>query len=236
MPKDKINIVVSTGAGISKESGISTFRGEDGTWNGMDVEKVATFEGFMEDPERAYDFYENAFGKLIRGEIKPNKAHIALAELEKDPRFNVTIITQNIDDLHEQSGSKSIIHMHGDMKNSQCVASSKLYPIEKIREKCSCCKTPQVLRPNIVFFKEMPHKMDEIYDIVEEADIMLVIGTSGNIYPAAGLPGHLKTYKRNSEVIEFNIEKTGLFGVDKTIIGKASETVPSYVKDMLSKK
>ncbi len=184
-------LIVLTGAGISAESGIPTFRGADGLWEGHDVTAVASPEGWRKDKELVLDFY-NQRRKAVQN-AKPNKGHLILADLEKF--FDVVIITQNIDDLHEKAGSSNIIHLHGEIgKARSTVDSSLIYDIEgwelKLGDKCD--KNSQ-LRPHIVWFGEMVPMIEPAARLVSEADILLVVGTSLQVYPAAGLIHEVKS-------------------------------------------
>lgn len=179
------NLVVFTGAGISEESGLKTFRGEDGLWEGYRVEEVATPEAWHADPERVQRFYNIRRKDCIKAQ--PNKAHLAIVELEKE--FNVQIITQNIDDLHERAGSKNVLHLHGEIRKSQSSVNPNLvYPIqgEELKMGETCEKGSQ-LRPHVVWFGEAVPMMERAFEIVQHADIFVVIGTSLQVYPAANL-------------------------------------------------
>ena len=178
-------LVVLTGAGISAESGIPTFRDSNGLWEGFRVEDVASPEGWHRDPEVVLDFYNQRRKKAL--EVKPNRGHEILAELEKD--FDVTIVTQNVDDLHERAGSTKVIHLHGSLFESRSTKDERLvYPIKgwelKMGDKCE--KGSQ-LRPNIVWFGEMVPLIETAAAIASKADIFLVVGTSMVVYPAASL-------------------------------------------------
>ena len=195
-------IFVLTGAGISKESGLDTFRDNDGLWNNHRVEDVATPEAFTRNPSLVYDFYNNRRRELNNG-TKPNKAHLVLVELEKTLKIN--IITQNIDNLHEKSGSLSIIHMHGELNKVRCIKNEHIHTwTEDLNEthKCSICGSP--LRPHIVWFGEMPLQMDEIHAIALESSLFISIGTSGEVYPAAGYVSLFKEMKKPT--VELNLE------------------------------
>jgi len=178
-------LVVLTGAGISAESGIPTFRDSNGLWEGFRVEDVASPEGWAKDPAQVLDFYNQR--RKRAHEVKPNRGHEILAELEKD--FEVTVVTQNVDNLHERAGSSHVIHLHGSLFESRSTADERLvYPIEgwelKIGDKCE--KGSQ-LRPNIVWFGEMVPLMDTAVRYAADADVFLIVGTSLVVYPAAGL-------------------------------------------------
>ncbi|QNM86891.1 NAD-dependent deacylase [Polaribacter pectinis] len=182
-------IVVLTGAGISAESGINTFRDADGLWEGHDVMEVATPEGFAKNPELVLDFYNQRRRQLL--EVFPNKAHFNLQRLEKE--FHVEIITQNVDDLHERAGSKNVTHLHGELLK---VRSSKnenaILEWKKDLVLGDLCKNKSQLRPHIVWFGEMVPMLDKAIEITQTADILVIIGTSMQVYPAASLVNYVK--------------------------------------------
>ncbi|WP_036816699.1 Sir2 family NAD+-dependent deacetylase, partial [Photobacterium sanctipauli] len=183
------NIVVLTGAGISAESGIGTFRDQDGLWEKHRIEDVATPEGYHRDPALVQNFYNQRRKQLESGTVEPNAAHKALARLEQELEGNVTIVTQNIDNLHEAAGSKNIIHMHGELLKAQCSQTGQTVEWSgdiALDDHCHCCQMPSPMRPNVVWFGEMPIGMDRIHDALLEADLFISIGTSGAVYPAAG--------------------------------------------------
>jgi NAD-dependent deacetylase len=189
-------LIVLTGAGISSESGIATFRDSGGLWEGHRVEDVATPEGWMKNPDLVLDFYNQRRKKAL--EVKPNKGHEILAELEEN--FSVTIITQNVDNLHERAGSSHVVHLHGSLFESCSTRNQDLiYPIKNWElKRGDVCELGSQLRPNIVWFGEAVPKMDIAANIASGADIFLVVGTSMVVYPAAGLidyvPDHVKKY------------------------------------------
>lgn len=177
-------IAVLTGAGISAESGISTFRDSDGLWENFDIQKVASPEGWLEDPELVLDFYNQRRRKL--SEVLPNSAHIYLKELEKN--YEVTVITQNVDDLHERAGSSNVIHLHGELLKSRSENDDSLiYDCPGDINLGDRAEDGAQLRPHIVWFGEMVPMLDQAVKVVEDCDIMLVIGTSLMVYPAASL-------------------------------------------------
>ena len=195
MAKDRLdyrhwhNIVVLTGAGISAESGLGTFRGAGGLWEQQRVEDVATPEAFARDPDLVYRFYNARREHLCGGEVQPNAAHHALADLENLFPGNFALVTQNVDDLHERAGSTRLYHMHGELMKMRCTASGSVFdaPVHFDRDSpCSCCQRAGRLRPHVVWFGEMPIDMDEIYALLADCDLFVAIGTSGNVYPAAG--------------------------------------------------
>lgn len=179
-----MNIVVLTGAGISAESGLKTFRDSNGLWEGHDVMEVATPEGFKKNPGLVLDFYNQRRRQLLT--VAPNAAHIALAHLDK--HHNVHIITQNVDDLHERAGSKNVIHLHGELlKARSCGNENDVKPWTKDILEGDLCKDGYQLRPHIVWFGEAVPLMDRAINLVEKADVLIVVGTSLQVYPAAGL-------------------------------------------------
>ena len=224
------NIIILTGAGISAESGIKTFRGSDGLWENHKVTDVATPEAWQRDPELVLRFY-NERRKQIR-QAQPNKAHLALVDLE--PQYNVQIITQNIDDLHERAGSSNVMHLHGEINQSRSSIDSQLvYQIDDVDMKIGeLCDKQSQLRPNIVWFGEAVPMMDSAIPLMLKADIVLVIGTSLQVYPAAGL-------------LDFTQPKTPTYNIDPnsamlsnddniTIIkDKAGQAVPILVQKLL---
>ena len=180
----KKKLVVFSGAGISAESGVKTFRDSNGLWESHRVEDVASPEGFEKNPQLVLDFY-NARRRQLN-EVEPNNAHLILAELEK--YFEVVIITQNVDDLHERAGSSSVLHLHGELKKARPVNSdSKIIPWQKDLNVGDLNFEGIQLRPHIVWFGEMVTEMDRAMDLVSQADYFLVVGTSMTVYPAAGL-------------------------------------------------
>lgn len=228
-----MRIVILTGAGISAESGIPTFRAEDGLWNNFKVEDVATPDGYKRNPQLVLDFYNNR-----RADVKnanPNAAHEAIARLQNDGRHDVTLITQNVDDLHERGGSPHVVHMHGSLANALCANCGSFYPandIMKLDDKCPECDTAKV-RPDIVWFGEIPYHMDFIESKIAVADLFIAIGTSGNVYPAAGFARAAKMAK--AVTIELNLQAThDTKNFDKQIEGPASIIVPDFVDQILS--
>ncbi len=224
-------IVILTGAGVSAESGIKTFRDSGGLWEEHRVEDVATFDAWERDPELVLKFYNERRKQLY--ECKPNAAHIALAELEK--KFDVQIITQNVDDLHERGGSTKVLHLHGELKKSRSTMDETLvYPIEGWELKMGdCCEKGSQLRPHIVWFGEAVPNILKAAELSSKADIYMVIGTSLNVYPAAGLLGYVPPY-----VPKYLIDPNGneVMGVNNlTIIKeKAGKGVTELVKKLMA--
>ncbi|MDH2997452.1 NAD-dependent protein deacylase [Pasteurellaceae bacterium LFhippo2] len=228
-------VVVLTGAGISAESGIQTFRAADGLWEGHSVKDVATPEGFMRNPELVQTFYNERRRKLFAPEIQPNKAHFALAELEEILGENLLIVTQNVDNLHERAGSKNVIHMHGELLQVRCTGSGKVYQWEKditSEDRCTCCRQPRKLRPHIVWFGEMPLQMNRIYDELFMCDYFIAIGTSGNVYPAAGFVEEANN--AGAVTLELNLEPSVVKNkFQNAKYGKATELVPQFVDSFI---
>ena len=228
-------IVVLTGAGISAESGIRTFRANDGLWEDHRIEDVASPEGFHRNPELVQQFYNMRRQSLLEPKIKPNPAHLALAELEAALGENFLLITQNVDNLHEQAGSERLLHMHGELLKAQCQRTGQVFHFDgaiTAETRCACCQQTQTLRPHIVWFGEMPLYMDEIEDAINQCDIFLSIGTSGNVYPAAGFV-RMANYA-GAETIEINLEPAVNQSAFKThIYGSAGEKVPAWVQTFI---
>ncbi len=203
--KNVKKIGVLTGAGISAESGIPTFRGAGGLWEGYPVDKVASTEGFHEDPVLVWRFYDERRKNIAKAE--PNRAHIVLAELEKS--YDIWIITQNIDGLHQKAGSKNVIELHGNIWRVRCTSCNyREYnydvPLKSIPPQCPRCGS--ILRPDVVWFGEPVYNMDRAFQIAKESDLFFVIGTSAQVYPAASLPFLAKDY--GAKVVEINVEST----------------------------
>lgn len=231
-------IAVLTGAGISKESGIDTFRDAGGLWTRVNLEEVATIEAWHRDKKKVLDFYNETRGSLRAAGVAPNAAHEALARLEKEYDGEVTVITQNIDPLHELAGSRKVIHMHGREGEARCMNCQKVFPTDDDltpASVCPNCKAVGELRPNIVWFGEMPHHLDEINEVLERCGLFLAIGTSGEVYPAAGFVLHVRRYRPRARTVEINLEPTGnetMF--HEHIYGPATRTVPHYVARVLA--
>ncbi len=223
------SIVVLTGAGISAESGIRTFRAAEGLWEDHRVEDVATPEAFERDPVLVQRFYNARRQQLLNG-IQPNTGHIALAEFEKRFTGNFTLVTQNIDNLHEQAGSEHILHMHGELLKSRCSNSGKLYPCTSdltTDDACACCNVSGNLRPHVVWFGEIPLYMDQIEQALCECDLFVSIGTSGNVYPAAGFFQLAKQY--GAQTVELNLEPSNNGShFDQQFYGPATEVVDEF--------
>ena len=225
----KPKIVILTGAGIFAESGLSTFRAQNGLWEGHNVDDVATYQGYLRDPIGVHNFYNMLRNKLQNPEVKPNAAHFALAQLEQTlGSDNVLIVTQNVDNLHEKAGSKNIIHMHGELlkvRNEKTGQIIDYYQDVNYEEN-------KLIRPHIVWFGEMPLQMDEIYDALSNADYFISIGTSGNVYPAAGFVQMANQF--GVKTVELNLEPSLGENLFQTkIYGPASQVVPEYIKKFI---
>lgn len=233
---EKPRVVVLTGAGISAESGIRTFRAADGLWEECRVEDVATPEGFQRDPEGVQQFYNARRRQLRQPEIQPNAAHLALAKLESVLGEHFLLVTQNIDNLHERAGNKRVIHMHGELLKVRCVRSRQVINwLDDITpaDRCHCCQIPEVLRPHVVWFGEMPLGMDEIYHAISEADYFIAIGTSGHVYPAAGFVHEARL--QGAHTVELNLEPSQVGSeFEEKHYGLASQEVPDYIDKLLN--
>lgn len=229
------NIVILTGAGISAESGIITFRSEDGTWANHKVEDVATPEAFERNPELVQEFYNTRRRHLAT--VKPNAAHEAIARLEREWPGEFLLVTQNVDDLHARAGSENLIHMHGELKKARCIQTGTVYDWEgdiSEHDRCACCEEFDTLRPHIVWFGEMPFEMERIYDALQRCSLFLAIGTSGSVYPAAGFVQEVAT--AGAHTVEINLEPSEMDSFfEEKIYGLASQTVPDYVENLLER-
>ena len=257
------NIVILTGAGVSAESGLATFRGPDGLWEGHRVEDVATPEAFARDPALVHSFYDARRARLE--EVEPNAAHRALARLDAEWPGELLIVTQNVDDLHERAGAKRLLHMHGELTSGWCIACNQRFPWEgpmspraarpepveglsssadsgegqsfdKLRTNgniCRVCATEGQVRPDIVWFAEMPYEMERIDEALMKADLFVSIGTSGAVYPAAGF---VQTAKYcGARTLEINLEPSqGSIFFDERRYGPASVEVPKWVDELVA--
>lgn len=231
---DISNIVILTGAGVSAESGIATFRGPDGLWEGHRVEDVATPEAYARDPVLVQNFYDARRRRL--GEVEPNAAHRALARLDREWPGELLIVTQNVDDLHERTGAERVLHMHGELKSAWCLACDGRVPWEGDlgdHPACPGCGAAGRMRPDIVWFGEMPYEMERIDRALMDADLFVSIGTSGAVYPAAGF---VQTARYcGARTLEMNLEPSlGSIYFHETRTGPAGELVPAWVEEMLS--
>ena len=226
------NIVILTGAGVSAESGIDTFRSEGGLWEQHRVEDVATPEGFASDPELVLRFYD--MRRAAIQEKLPNPAHEALAKLDREWPGELLIVTQNVDDLHERAGARRVLHMHGTHLNAWCTSCDIRSPWRGAlidRPPCPVCQA-RTLRPDVVWFGEMPYRMGEIYAALRTCDLFVSIGTSGAVYPAAGFVQN--AVELGAETLELNLERSqGSAMFHETRLGPASELVPAWTQEML---
>lgn len=227
-------IVILTGAGISADSGIDTFRDKDGLWAKVDYREVATPEGFAANPHRVHEFYNDRRRGLTR--VAPNPAHFALARLEKDFSGDVLLVTQNIDDLHERGGSKKPVHMHGELARALCANCGNRHDWPgdlSVDTRCPSCASAGYLRPDVVWFGEMPYHMEKIYAALNAADLFVSIGTSGSVYPAAQFVQEAR--RAGAHTVELNLEPSdGIDDFAEAIHGRASEIVPDYVARTLA--
>lgn len=230
-----MRVVVLTGAGISAESGIRTFRASDGLWEEHLIEDVASPEGFAHDPELVYRFYNARRRQLMQPDIKPNAAHVALAKLERALGDDFLLVTQNIDDLHKRSGSLRVLPMHGELRKTRCTACLGLADWDADFDAstvCPVCSRSGGLRPHVVWFGEMPLYMDEIYASLVQCDVFAAIGTSGNVYPAAGFVEVAQG--AGAQTVEINLEPSNIASAfHDQRYGKATETVPVWVEQIL---
>ena len=228
------NIVILTGAGISAESGIDTFRDAGGLWEQHRVEDVATPEGFARNPNLVLRFYDMRREALRN--VLPNAAHEALARLDAEwKNGDLLIVTQNVDDLHERAGARRVLHMHGELKSALCRSCEMRSPWDAPMSDyppCPVCRAP-MLRPDVVWFGEMPYRMDRIYQAIREADLFVSIGTSGAVYPAAGFVRDAR--ELGAQTLELNLERSeGSHWFHESRQGRAGDLVPAWVNEILA--
>lgn len=227
-------IVVLSGAGLSAESGLATFRDENGIWKQYDYRDVATPEGFQRNPHLVYEFYNSR--RKNASKAHPNQAHQALAKLQKNYPGEVLIVTQNVDNLHEQAGSTDLIHMHGDMQTLVCTHCDAILPwTSELSDDLTCpeCELTGGLRPHVVWFGEMPFEMDRIADALSKCDLFVSIGTSGNVYPAAGFVA--AATHAGAHTVELNLEPScAASDFCECHHGRATEIVPAFVEHLMS--
>ncbi|PCI49338.1 MAG: NAD-dependent protein deacylase [Alphaproteobacteria bacterium] len=227
------NIIILTGAGISAESGLATFRNKGGIWKKYDLMKLATPEAFASNPDLVHEFYNARRSGLKK--VNPNAAHYALARLDEKYPGNITLITQNVDPLHERAGSRNLLHMHGELNKARCVSCHSICPWFNdlfSQSICPGCGKAGNMRPHIVWFGEIPFHIEQINIRLAQCDLFISIGTSGNVYPAAGFVQAAQDF--GAETVELNLEPTdsrNLFSVAH--YGKATEIVPEYVADLI---
>lgn len=232
MSAELSSVVILTGAGISAESGIDTFRDAGGLWENHDVYDVATPEGFARDPDLVLRFYDERRAALAK--VEPNAAHRALVRLQKAFSGELLLVTQNVDDLHERAGFEGVCHMHGELKSALCTACGARSPwVSSMRERppCPVCEAPS-LRPDVVWFGEMPYHIHRIEKALARCDLFVSIGTSGAVYPAAGFVSQANAM--GAQTLELNLEPsegTSLF--QEARHGPASQLVPLWVEDVL---
>ena len=227
------NIVILTGAGISAESGLATFRGPDGLWEGQRVEDICTPRALARDRGLVLDFYDRRRRALA--EVAPNAAHSAVARLDAEWPGELLIVTQNVDDLHERAGAARMLHMHGELLSALCEACNERVAFAGDMlpgPPCAGC-SQRTLRPDIVFFGEMPYAMDRIERAIAEADLFVSIGTSGAVYPAAGFVQGAR--HAGARTLELNLERSaGSDYFDETRLGPAGALVPAWVEEVLA--
>ena len=232
-----MNVFVLTGAGVSAESGLGTFRDEGGLWSEYDLEEVATPEGFARDPARVHAFYNRRRANLAGA--RPNAAHAALARLERELAARggaLFLCTQNVDDLHEQAGSRRVVHMHGELKRTRCHACGHSHADAaelSLERACPGCGRAGALRPDVVWFGETPVRLDAIYQALAEADLFCAVGTSGAVYPAAGFVAEARS--AGVRTCELNLQPSdNAWMFDERRYGPAGDIVPAWVDDVLS--
>lgn len=230
-------IFILTGAGVSAESGLSTFRDKGGIWAKYDLQEVASIQGYERNPSFVLDFYN--MRRDTHKDVAPNAAHIALAQLEEAWTARggrVTLCTQNVDNLHERAGSKRVLHMHGEIAKARCHDCGNVVPYDgdlSVNLGCAACGRTGGMRPHVVWFGETPLEMDTIYEDLSTADLFVSIGTSGNVYPAAGFVA--AAHSAGIPTMEINLEPSEnahLF--DLARYGKASEATPAWVAEMVA--
>jgi NAD-dependent deacetylase len=229
-------IVILTGAGISAESGLGTFRDKDGLWTKVRLEDVATPEGFARDPDFVHAFYNQRRAGVMAA--VPNAAHQALARLEAEHPGEVLVVTQNVDDLHEKAGTRNLIHMHGEMAKARCDHCGDVVPWNadlSTALACGACARTGGMRPHVVWFGEMPFDMERIHEELAQCDLFVSVGTSGNVYPAAGFVSDVRR-RRRARTVELNLEPSEGFSLfEERIYGPATEIVPAWVEGLLAK-
>jgi len=233
-----MNIFVLTGAGVSAESGLGTFRDAGGLWSMYDLREVATPEGFARDPARVHAFYN--MRRRVHRDARPNAAHHALARLERElpgRGGRLTLVTQNVDRLHEMGGSCDVIHMHGEALKVRCLSCAHVEAWAddlSAEDACAACGRRGGLRPDVVWFGEIPMHLERIHDELGRADLFVAIGTSGTVYPAAGFVAHAR--RAGVPTLEINLEPSEAAPVfDQGLYGPATETVPAWVESVLAR-
>ena len=226
------HIFILTGAGVSAESGLGTFRDKDGLWTRYDLAEVASPEGYRRNPARVLDFYSLRRANCLSA--NPNPAHAALARLQRDYPGKVTLVTQNIDDLHERAGA-SAIHMHGEILRALCAGCGHRWDWTGrmvLEDVCPDCGHAGTVRPDVVWFGEIPYHMDEIAGLLADCDLFVSIGTSGAVYPAAGFVA--EAWRNGARTLEINLEAPANLALfDDRLLGPASQSVPRWVDGLL---
>lgn len=234
MSRAPSSIVILTGAGISAESGISTFRDPDGIWAKVDYREVATPQGFAANPVRVHEFYNWRRRNVLT--VEPNAAHAALARLEREFSGEFLLVTQNVDSLHERAGSTRLIHMHGQHDRALCAACGQRSAWQgdmSLASACPSCRQAGHMRPDVVWFGETPYQMDRIFQALSACDMFISIGTSGNVYPAAGFVQEARA--AGARTVELNLEPSqGAGFFDEAEHGPATRIVPAYVERLLA--
>ncbi len=230
------SVVVLTGAGISAESGLKTFRDNNGLWENHRVEDVATPEAFERNPELVYRFYNERRAQLIGTEVSPNAAHRALVKLEEVLGDRFLLVTQNVDNLHEKAGSQRVIHMHGELLSARCVKTGQRFYTEAAFDEhssCQCCQPANAIRPDIVWFGEIPMEMDTIGQHLSHSTLFIAIGTSGQVYPAANF--YHVAAQSGAKTVELNLEASGgASHFDEVVTGPATQVVPQFIDNLIS--
>ncbi|MBV9084006.1 MAG: NAD-dependent deacylase [Acidobacteriaceae bacterium] len=231
------SIVVLTGAGISRESGLDTFRDRDGIWANVNIEDVATPAAFRRNPALVHSFYNARRRQLLSPAVRPNAAHTALTELQRSWSGDVLVVTQNIDDLHERGGTTDVIHMHGELLSVRCCSCNHRNGCTddlSAATTCLSCGSRRKMRPDVVWFGEMPMHMDRIERALERADLFISVGTSGNVYPAAGFVEMVRS--AGAHTVELNVEKSlGASLFHEAVYGPATRVVTQYVNLLLTR-
>lgn len=232
-----MKVLVLTGAGISAESGIPTFRGADGLWEGHTIEEVATVEGFRRNPALVHRFYNERRSRLLQDDVQPNAAHKALADFEASHDDEFLLVTQNIDDLHQRAGSRNVLPMHGELLKVRCMETQEVFEWQD--DLSSDTPHPDdpddqrrrgLLRPHVVWFGEMPIGLEQIDQFAQSADLFLAIGTSGVVYPAAGI---VQATPKHCRRVEINLDDTPTsVSFTDVIRGKASVEVPRFLQSV----
>ena len=233
-----MHITVLSGAGLSAESGLGTFRDTDGLWTQYDLAEVATPEGFATDPAKVHAFYNARRRGLLDPNVQPNAAHTSLARLERAWPGPVLLVTQNIDDLHERAGSSALVHMHGEMLKARCGGCGTIAPWRDdlgVDTVCPSCRSAGALRPDVVWFGETPLEMERIVASLAACALFVSIGTSGNVYPAAGFVEEAR-YVAGAHTLELNLEPSaGVTAFHEARHGPATAVVPAFVDELLAR-